>query len=208
MGFILVLLIAFNFGVSWLNAWSVGKMWVESKAEGGFTHFATWCATIMSAAGFTWVYTTVLAFLAGSIPYKGHMLLAPKYVNGTLELGYLIVILPILGSGLGITVSSWRDFKRNRSLANGGVAGYNTFAQMYNTYEAVKVVPGIFKDLGELFDSKGDSDNKGLMFMIAIVIAAVVGGCLTTFAIVKSSAETQRLRVRYQIEDAKAAAHV
>jgi hypothetical protein len=200
---LIVFLIMFNFGISWLNAWSVGKMWVESKAEGGFAYFVTWCATIMSAAGFTWCYTIVLAFLAGNIPYHGHMLLAPKYVQGAIEMGYLVVILPILGSGLGITVSSWRDFKRNRSLLNGGVAGYNTFAQLYNTYEAVKVIPGIFKDLGKLFDSD-DSDSKG--WMIAIVIAALVGGCLTTFAIVKSSAEAQRIKVRYQIEDAKAAA--
>jgi hypothetical protein len=203
---LIVFLIMLNFGISWLNAWSVGKTWVESKAEGGFDYFVTWCATIMSASGFTWCYTIVLALLAGTIPYHGHLLLAPKYVNGAVEMGYLVVILPILGSGLGITVSSWRTFKRNKSLMNGGVAGYNTFAQIYNTYEAVKVVPGIFKDLGELFESKdSDSDNRGLMLMIAIVVAAVVGGCLTTFAIVKSSAESQRLKVRFQLEDAKEA---
>lgn len=203
-GFILALLIAWNFGISWLNAWSVGKMWVETKAEGGFSYFVTWCATVMSACGFTWCYTIVLAFIAGSVPYHGHPLLAAKYVNGAMELGYLVIILPILGSGLGITISSWRDFKRNKSLLNGGVAGYNTFAQLYNTYEAVKVIPGIFKDLGTLFDSD-DRDSKG--WMIAIVIFAIVGGCLTTFGIVRSSAEAQRLKVRYQIEDAKAAAN-
>jgi hypothetical protein len=153
----------------------------------------------------TWCYTILLALLAGNIPYHGHVLLAPKYVNGAMELGYLVVILPILGSGLGITISSWRDFKRNKTLLNGGVAGYNTFAQIYNTYEAITVIPGIFSDLGGLFEDK-DSDRSGLTWLVIIVIAALVGGCLTTFAIVKRSAKVKAFEVRYELEDAKKAA--
>jgi hypothetical protein len=136
--------VGFHFGISWLNAWSVGKTWVESKAEGGFSYAVTWCALIMSASGFTWCYTILLALLAGNIPYHGHVLLAPKYVNGAMELGYLVVILPILGSGL-----TW---------------------------------------------------------LVIIVIAALVGGCLTTFAIVKRSAKVKAFEVRYELEDAKKAA--
>lgn len=196
MVFFLLLL---NFGISWLNAWSVGKMWAETKAEGGFSHFVTWCTAIMSASGFTWCYTIILALLAGSIQHHGHVLLAPKYVQGTIELGYLVVILPIIGSGLGITISSVRDFNRNRTLANGGEAGYNVFAQVYNTIEMVRVIPGIFKDLGKL---SSDDDDYG--WVLVIVAAAVIGGFLTTMAIVKNSAESQRIKVRYQLEGTKA----
>lgn len=200
-GFFLLFLL--NFGISWLNAWGVGRTWDESKAEGGFTHFVTWCAAIMSASGFTWCYTLVLALIAGSVPYKGHILLPPQYVAGMIELGYVIIILPILGSGLGITISSWRDLRRRRSLATGGIAGYNTFAQVYNTVEAVRFLPGIFGDLGKLFNSK---DKSSLVLMIALVALAVLGGIFTTGTIIERTAEAQRERVRWQLEDAKEAA--
>jgi type II secretory pathway pseudopilin PulG len=203
IGFVLLFLL--NFGISWLNAWGVGRTWEESKAAGGFSHFVTWCAAVMSASGFTWCYTLILALIAGSVPYKGHILLAPRYVEGMIELGYVIIILPILGSGLGITISSWRDFSRRRSLATGGVAGYNTFAQVYNTVQAVRVLPGIFGDLGKLFNSK-DKDSNGYWLMILLVALAVLGGILTTATIIQRVAETQRERVRWQLEDAKAAA--
>jgi hypothetical protein len=200
MGIGVVLLILFNFGISWLNAWSVGKIWTETKTVGGFAHFTTWCAAIMSASGFTWVYTIVLAMLAGNVPYKGHILLAPRYVNGAIELGYLVVILPILGAGLGITISSWKEFKRNRSFMNGGVAGYNTFAQIYNTVEAIRVVPRILEDLSGLFFGKSsDKDNNSVMLMIGLVVLAIVGGFLTTFSIIQHSAAAQRVKVKREL---------
>jgi len=202
LGFFLLFLL--NFGISWLNAWGVGRTWVESKAEGGFTHFVTWCAAVMSASGFTWCYTLVLAIIGGSVPYKGHILLAPRYVQGMVELGYLVIILPIIGSGIGITISSWRDFSRRKSLANGGIAGYNTFAQVYNTVNAIRILPGILGDLGKLFNSK-DKDSGGVWIMVAAVALALLGGILTTATIIQRTAEAQRERVRWQLEDAKAA---
>lgn len=31
----LALLVALNFGISWFNAWSVGRSWADSRAIGG-----------------------------------------------------------------------------------------------------------------------------------------------------------------------------
>jgi hypothetical protein len=194
----ILLLFILNFAISWFNAWGVGKSWLESKAEGGFTHFVTWCAVVMSACGFTWCYLFVLAFLAGSIPYDGHPLLAPKYVQGMLELGYLVIILPIIGSGIGLSINSWQNFRRERSLTNGAVAGYNTFAQIYNTVEAIEALPSIFSDLSDLF--KSDDDDNSLGVMVMLVVVAIVAGFVTTLAIVKSSARAKVYNVREQLQ--------
>jgi hypothetical protein len=94
---LVVFLFILNFVISWFNAWSVGKCWLESKAAGGFTHFVTWCGAIMSASGFTWCYTILLALGATHVPYKGHMLLTPRYAGAVLEL----MVLKDLGGLLG-----------------------------------------------------------------------------------------------------------
>ena len=41
--FWLYLILALNFGVSWLNARTCGRAWVESKAAGGLVRVLVWC---------------------------------------------------------------------------------------------------------------------------------------------------------------------
>ena len=185
-------LLLLNFGISWFNAYSVGRSWSDSKAIGGFPRFITWCGAIMSASGFTWVYVTVLAIAAGAFHW-----LPPKYVTATMELGYVVIILPILGSGLAITIDSWTTAYRERTIASGGVAAWNTFAQVYNTYEAVSALPGILDDLKNTFSSADDDDDSSgsaVFLVILLVIMALVGGILTTTMIIRSTAAKYTLR--------------
>ena len=39
--FVLILLVL-NFGISWFNAYSVGRSWADSKAIGGWPRFMDW----------------------------------------------------------------------------------------------------------------------------------------------------------------------
>ena len=195
---LVVFLFILNFAISWFNAWAVGKSWLESKAAGGFVHFVTWCGAIMSACGFTWCYSIILAIASTHIPYKGHMLLTAAQAGGVMELAYLAIILPVIGSGIGITISSWQNYLRNRSLGSGALAGYNTFAEIYNVYEASRAMPMIFKDLGKLF--KGD--NNRTKWIIIFTALALLGGALTTFAIVQSSARAKAYKVQYDMSHA------
>lgn len=178
-----------NFAISWFNAWSVGRAWADAKAMGGFAPLVVWCGAIMSACGFTWVYLIVVSLLAG---YLG--VLPPEYVQGAIELGYLVLIIPIIGSGLGITAHSIQAFVRNRSLANGGVAAWNTYAQIHNTVNAIRSVPPILEHLGELFggggksSSGGNGKGKAALLMVVLVILALIGGILTTSWIVRTTA--------------------
>lgn len=185
----IVLIWLLNFVISWLNAWGCGKSWTETKHLGGMAHFMNWMGAIMSAAGFTWCYTILACFVGSQFTHEvdGQMVpyLTSIEVTAVAEAGYLVVIGPILGSGLAITVHSWVTFLRKRSLANAAVTGYNTFAQLYNMYEATQVIPSVTSHLSKFFKSD-DNNSKNLVLMI--VLGAVLGGILTTYAIISSVA--------------------
>jgi hypothetical protein len=181
-----------NFGISWLNAWGCGKTWTESKHAGGVPHFLNWCGAIMSAAGFTWCYLVVLGGAATIIPVEADdgttaPLLSGASAAAFADLGYMLVVFPIVGSGLALTVHSWGVFWRERNFASGATAGWNSFAQVYNTMSALQHVPQASRRLGAFFGGDGEKDKaKGLV--VLLVALAAIGGILTTRAILLSTA--------------------
>lgn len=174
---LLIFLVILNFAISLFNAWSVGRVWPDAKAAGGWSRFMAWTIAVMSACGFTWVYSIVLAYGLNAVGW-----LPAQYAQGLLELGYLLIILPILASGFVMMVSSWAYFWRRRTLGGGLGAGWNTFAQVYNTYQAISAVPAAFHHVSSLL--KG-GDRKASTLMIAAVIVALFGGILTTAAVIQ-----------------------
>jgi hypothetical protein len=199
----IVFLILWNFGISWLNCWYVGKVWAESQVIGGWMRFVTWCAAVMGACGFIWCNTLVLGFLAsthvGLIPHKYQ--LTDPYLELLFNIGYVIVIFPILGSGMGIWLDSIKQAYKNRDGISYGVAGYNTFAQAYNTYEAVKFLPTVFKKISKSIE---DSDNKLAMATVyAVLILSVGGGVGLAYYIIHTTA--QKVALEHQA-NAKVAA--
>lgn len=179
-----------NFAISWLNAWGCGKSWNETKHVGGVAHFMNWMGAIMSACGFTWCYLLIAGFGGAAIPIEqddGTMapLLTQDALKAFMELGYLVIIGPILGSGLALTIHSWAAYWRSRSLGDGVVAGWNSFAQVYNTVSALEHVPDAASGVASFF--KGEKKD-GKVLVVALVICAALGGILTTYAIVRTTA--------------------
>lgn len=172
-----------NLVISFLNARNVGRVWAESKAVGGWVRVLTWCGAIQSAVGFTFVYAIVIAYIAVSTGY-----LPPQMLNVLMSLVYLLIIIPAIGSGILITIQSWINFARDKSLMNLGMAGWNTFAQAYNTYNAIQsfgpALDTVQEGLGGLFDGDGDSDSSSLR---VILLAAIVllAGVMTTTVIIR-----------------------
>ena len=172
-----------NLVISFLNARNVGRIWAESKAVGGWVRLLAWCGAIQSAVGFTFVYAIVVSYIAVSTGYL------PASMLGVLSsLIYLMIIVPAIGSGIIITIQSWINFVREKSLMNLGVAGWNTFAQAYNTYNAIQsfgpALDTVQEGLGGLFDGDSDSDNST---MRVILLAAIIllAGVMTTTVIVR-----------------------
>lgn len=182
-----------NILISWFNAWGCGKTWAETRASGGMPHFLNWCGAIMSASGFTWCYTILACLLGGGVTHtvdgKVVPYLSEAQVQAVAGLGYMIVILPILGSGLAITLHSWGAFYRRRSFGSGAVAGWNTFAQASNMYNAAQDIPKVWDMLGSFFGGKGkSSNNNGAALVILIAVCALLAGILTTYTILTSTA--------------------
>jgi hypothetical protein len=184
---LLVFLVILNFAISYFNAWSVGRVWPETRAVGGLSRFMAWTIATMSACGFTWVYSILLAFGLNAVGW-----LPAAYAQGLLEMGYLLIIVPILASGLVMTISSWAYFWRRRTLGSGVVAGWNTFAQVLNTYQAISAVPAAFSHVTRLL--KG-GDKKASTLMVVAVIFAACGGILTTAAVIRRTAKASATRM-------------
>lgn len=186
----IVLIWFLNIFVSSFNAWACGKSWTETKHVGGGAHFMNWMGAIMSASGFTWCYTILACLLGGSITHEvdGKVVpyLTPHQVDAIASAGYLIVIFPIIGTGIAITINSWRIFMQRRTAANGAIAGFNTFADAYNIYHAASAVPSAWENVSKLF--KGDSDSKSSGLVVAIALCALFAGVLTTYTIITVTA--------------------
>src|SRR5688500_19806814 len=107
----ILLLWFLNLVISGFNAVGCGLTWNETKHVGGWQHFMNWMGAIMAACGFTWCYMVVFGIIGTHVPMTDEetgettMLLSGESLQAFFELGYMIIILPILGSGLSITIN-------------------------------------------------------------------------------------------------------
>jgi hypothetical protein len=189
---VVLLIVVLNFGISWLNAYSVGRSWADSKSIGGWPRFLVCCGTAMSACGFTWCYLVLLSLIATAMGF-----LPTRYVQVALEFGYVAIILPVLGSGVAIWMESVTTAWRRRDTASISVAGWNTYAMAHDTYEAATTLPGIFQDLHRSLSEPDEDGAEGKVFLFAILIVILVLclGVLTTMVIVRSAARKYAHRV-------------
>jgi hypothetical protein len=180
----IMLIWVINFGISAYNAIMVGKIWYDDYNK-GWTKVVTWSAAIMSACGFTWCYLILIAVAAGALN-----LISQTYVEGALYLGYLVVILPILGTGIVIWIHSLIVAWKQRDMISIGVAGWNTLAMGSNIWSAFRTIPEALKIVGGMMKGSGDARAKGFIIMIAIVVIAIASGILTTYSLIKWSSNT------------------
>ena len=184
MNLLLILgLLALNFVISFWNAKAVGNAWVETKHSGGWPRFMAWMGAIMSALGFTWCYLIIMTLVAVSAGK-----LTTESAIAVLNLGYVVIVPGVLFSGIMIMIDSWANAYRKRTVANVGVAGYNTFANVYNTYNAIKGYPDALKHVLDYFSKAKSKDERQAALVILFLIVAIGGGVLTTWLIVSKTA--------------------
>lgn len=199
---------ALNFAISWWNARTVGLFWVESKVMGGWTRLMSWAGAIMSASGFTWCYLIILLFGA----YYAQPFFLDEGVKPILDesaiafgfsLGYLIIIPGVLITGLMIWIDSIVTAWKQRTIGSVATAGWNTYAQIHNTYSAMRGMPEAFASVKNFFSSDSDSDSddddaksKAILVVIVLIIVAIIGGIMTTWSIINHYAGTRKIDIQ------------
>jgi hypothetical protein len=176
------LILLLNLVVSWANCFYSGRIWNDARAVGGWARLLTWCSATQAAIGFSSVIGVAIGY---ALYATGH--LPPHVAKGALSIWYLTIIVPALGTGLIITIQSWVEAYRERSLLNMGVAAYNTYAQVSNMYSAASGIGEAWKGVSELF-SLGDSDDvrtKAILGAVLLAVAALLGGVITTYVLIR-----------------------
>lgn len=187
-------ILAINTFISWANCRTVGLAWKDVMAGGSwFEKALLWCGAIQSSIGFSMLFMLPLGF--GGLWYMGSgaepMITqeqAHELLKGMFSLWYILIIFPLLGSGLMIWVHSVRVAIQTRRWQDMAVAGWNTFAQISNTVSAVNNLGGAWGDVGKLFSaltSSKDGNGKAAGLVIALVILALLGGIMLTFALIR-----------------------
>lgn len=179
---LLFLLMVVNTGISIWNAYAVGAYLTETKVIGGWPRLIVWCGLVMSACGFSWVYLVIATLIAVS---GGWLTLQQGKI--LFDLGYIALIIPILGSGLGIWVHSVMVAVRRRKFGDVAVAAWNTFAQAHNTWEAASYAPSAFKEVVEFMksDDADEAKGKAIALVIGLCILVLFLGALTTALIAR-----------------------
>jgi hypothetical protein len=194
-----------NFGLSIWNAYAVGKSWVEARAVGGWQRIMCWAGAVMSACGFSWCYLIFLVLGANYLE-----LVDQEDLNVALNLGYILLVPAILLSGLAIMLDSWARAFRRGGFLNYGIAIYNTYAQIHNTYSAITGFSTAFRSVRNFFGNAGsrrgrdDKNGAALVVVILLVALALAAGVLTTTFIIWRVAATTPLPARptpQQFED-------
>jgi hypothetical protein len=176
-----VILWILNLGLSVWNAYAVGRAWVEAKHAGGFSLLVAWAGAAMSALGFTWCYLIVLAVVGVGLSWW-----SSDTANAALSLGSIVIVLGVISSGAVILLDSWASAYRHRGVGDFGVAGYNTFAEMYNTYNAVSGLPAAFHAVvSSVRGGSRDRDLGVVGVLLGLVLVVLFGGVMTTAMIIQ-----------------------
>lgn len=191
--FLILIVLAINFFISWCNANYCGRYWSESKVTKGFFRFNVIIGYIMAIAGFTMVYGCILLML---LPYIIPLIPQLESVDVSQltqlvsDMLYLLIVITIVPIGFFIWFQSITVFWKKKNLGNGLTAGWNSYAQIHNTVSAMRNAPSAFKRVTEaLFGGKGKKKAETMVILIAIfvIILAILGGYFTASAIMKKA---------------------
>ncbi len=202
---LLVGILLLNVLISVWNCYAVGSAWKDTMTMGsGFNKLVLWSAVIQSGVGFSMPILLGLtfgsmAFLTSGVEPTLTPQEAKEVISAVMNLWYVAVIFPILGSGLAIWAHSLRIAYQRRDFASIATAGWNSFAQIHNTVSAVNNLGGAFGNIGEFFGKafSGSSDGKGKVgiLVILLVVLSLVGGFMIAFGLVRYFAKSTGSRI-------------
>src|SRR3984893_6244287 len=92
-----------------------------------------------------------------------------------------------------------------KNLINGGIAAWNTYAQISNIVSAVRFVPEAIGNVFSAFKGDNEEDNRALLLMLAVVLVAVGAGGMTARAIILATARKSSQTVLSELQTQHAA---
>ena len=172
---------------------------IEAKVAGGWQRFMCWVGAIMAACGFTWCYLSFLALVG----HHFHWLTDEQTVMA-LSLGYVLLVPFLLFAGYAITLDSWGQAFRQGGVLNYGMAAWNTYASIHNTWSAWRNLGEAFTSLrdgpfaeptvrGVSRDRDRDRDGGGPIIVLLLVLFVLLAGVLTTAVIIRRVAASEPL---------------
>lgn len=207
----MALIVGIGLGVAYWNARIAGKIWLESKAVGGWIRVVAWCGAIQSAVAFALVYTVVVG-----IPLALYLKVKVEFFEYWMDWLAVFAVPALIGSSLIIAIESWRRWGRNRSLLNLGFAGWNTVSsvssldkdlsaigeavgRLFHVFSSSKPVSEAnavsttensssgSDDAGKNDDSESEkSSGKGAALLaLFLTIASIIAGGWTTYKIMQ-----------------------
>ena len=115
--------------------------------------------------------------------------LTPRDIEFFGSLLYLVIGIPLIGTGLIILIHSWIEFFRNKTIGNAGVAVYNTIAMAHNISEAVDgfgpALKEVFKTIGNITDGDADDDGSKVVMALLALVMVLGWGYFLTMSIIK-----------------------
>jgi hypothetical protein len=184
---ITIIMLAVNFGISWFNAKTVGRIWSESKQIGGGTRVLAVAGYVMAVAGFTMVYSVILIAAVAALGNAGGYFTPEQLqllIGFSSDLTYILIVMAVIPTGIIIWVNSLIAFWKHKSLRSGGIAAWNSFAMVSNVISASRNLPSAF---GRIVSSMKNQRGNGAIIMLAVVVVAcaILGGYFTASAIMK-----------------------
>ena len=167
-----------NLGLSIWNSYVTGKVWVEAKHAGGVRRFMAWMGYIMASVGFSWDIFVIVGILLRS---SGKI--TPDQEELFFQAGYVVLVPGFLFSGYAIMFQSWANAYRRHSVVNMGVAAYNTYANIHNTFNAIDNFPKAFESVFKSF-TRGSGKGKASGLILFAAILCVLSGFIIAALIV------------------------
>ena len=190
-----ILLLGFNFFISWSNASYVGRYWSESKEVGGsFSRYVV-CGYVMAVAGFTMVYGYILILISPIV--LQYYEISPEIIGVIQQISsdalYLLVSVPIILSGFRIWIVSLKTAWEEKSFRHIATAGWNSYAHIRNMVNFARNAPSaagrIFEALFGGSSKRRSKKDEGILVgaVLAVLIFAIFGGYFTANAIMKKA---------------------
>jgi hypothetical protein len=188
---VIFLIFILNLGISLWNAYATGRVWVQAKHAGGGYRFMAWMGYLMASLGFSWL---ILVLVEMGLVSAGKI--TPDQAGLFFQFGYVLLVPGFLFSGYAIMFQSWAAAYHNRSVSNLGVAAYNTYANLHNTFNAVDNFPKAFGSVLKAFTGGGGKGKANGLILFAALVCVMSGFILAALIVHRVAASGDEVPAR------------